>query len=31
MKEYMPNGNRLADSANWLTDSDTLKFFKGLP
>jgi hypothetical protein len=21
MKEYMPNRNRLADSANWLTDS----------
>jgi len=20
MKEYMPNRNRLADSANWLTD-----------
>ena len=22
MKEYMPNRNRLADSANWLTDQD---------
>jgi hypothetical protein len=21
MKEYMPNRNRLADSANWLTES----------